>query len=285
VHSVLSAVLGASLMLALAACEPAQDEANDVIASVHREIFTRADLQERMPLNYTQEDSARLANQLRSAWIRERALLHVAENNLSEVQKDVQKQLEDYRKSLIIYAYEEAFMRQKLDTLVSDAELRAYFEANADNFRLKRDIVKVKFVKLAEDAPRQAEVERWLKSDSEEDADFLYDYCRKYAENFFFDSEVWLFADDVAKEVPLPVADIEKFLKSGSFHKMDQDGFRYFVRVYEFRLRGDYSPFSLERGRMRDLILNKRKAELISKMREDVVKEGLAAGWIKSNEQ
>ncbi len=265
-----------------AACNNNTTENGSVVASVGDATLSRSDLLEIMSERASVDDSATMADRAIKTWVREQALLYIAENNLTEAQKDVQAQLEEYRKSLLVYAYENAFILQKLDTLIPENEMRAYFDSNAHNFRLKRHIAKVKFVKVAEDAPRQAEVERWLKSDKEAEIDQLFEYCRTFAENFYLNNDVWLYVEELAKEVPLPLDETAQFLKNAPFHKIEQDGFRYFVRVDEYRLSGDLSPYTLERRRVRDFILNKRKTELINKMREEVVSRGYAEGWINT---
>lgn len=262
-------------------CSIGDDDDEEVLAEVYEEKLTRSALVSKMPETYDQEDSARLAASIVAAWIRDVAMLKTAENNLTESQKDVEQQLRDYRKSLLIYAYERALVSQKMDTVITEDEIARYHEANAENFKLKRYIVKVKFVKIAEDAPRQKQVEQWLLSKDENDNDELYEYSRKYAENFFFNSDLWLFPEDLLKEVPVPVKDLENFLEQKNFHKFDKDGFRYFLYVEDFRRKGDPSPLSLERRRIRDLMLNRRKAELIGKLREEIVSQGMAEGNIK----
>ncbi len=252
-----------------------------MVAEVYGERLTRAALASKMPPAYQEEDSAGIAQSVVSAWVRDRAMLKIAEDNLSDEQKDVRKQLEDYRKSLLIYAYERALTVQKSDTLVTEEEIADYHSANAENFRLRRFILKVRFIKIAEDAPGQKQIEAQIKRFNDEDADALYEFSRKYAENFYFNTDVWLFPEDLLKEVPLPTNDAENFLKQHKFHTFDQDGFRYFLYVEDIRGKGDPSPLSLERRRIRDLILNRRKAELLGKLREEIVADGMAAGDIK----
>jgi len=49
----------------------------------------------------------------------------------------------------------------------------------------------------------------------------------------------------------------------------------YIVRFKDFRIKETISPLSLERDRIRNIILNKRKMELINKMREDLYNNAL----------
>ena len=47
-------------------------------------------------------------------------LLNKAELNLTDEEKNVEQQIENYRSSLLIYAYEQSYIRQHLDTVVTD---------------------------------------------------------------------------------------------------------------------------------------------------------------------
>src|SRR6187549_2420274 len=124
--------------LSLSACDlPQQATEDPPVAEVYQEKLFRSDLVRMIPPGVGREDSMALARKYIDAWARERVLLHKAEENLSNAQKDVEQRLRDYRESLIIYAYEEALVRQKLDTNISAAEIEAYYKENEKNLELK----------------------------------------------------------------------------------------------------------------------------------------------------
>lgn len=267
--------------LSLTACKTSGDDSDDVVVQVYDSKLHRSELLEKMPEYFVQADSARIADQIINNWIRDKTLLQMADENLPEEQKDVQKQLDEYRNSLIIYAYERALVGQKLDTIVSDEEIKAYFEKNIQSFKLRSYIIKLRFVKLSNDAPKQARLEKWFLSDDEDDFENLYDYCRNYAENYFLEEEKWLYLEDILKEVPVPTDDLDNFLKRNKHFIFQSGDYTYYVRFFDYKLKDDTAPLALERQRVRDLILNKRKAELILQMREDVVRDAYAQGKIK----
>lgn len=265
-----------TVVCATFSCRSTPDESIPVVARVYDDVLTRDELAARLPAGLNKEDSARIAGQIVTNWIHDKAVLNFAEENLSEDQKDFTRQLNEYRNSLITYAYERELINQKLDTNVTEEEIQAYYDANIQNFKLKNYIVKLRFVKFSEDAPKQARLEKWFKSDDEEDFDHLYEYCHKYAENYFFGEDTWLYLQDVLKEVPISPTDWDSFLKNTTFYTFHNGSFEYLVRFFDYRLKDDISPLALERERIRDLILNRRKVELINKMREDVVEESYA---------
>jgi len=51
--------------------------------------------------------------------------------------------------------------------------------------------------------------------------------------------------------------------------------FVYLVRFKDFKIKEGISPLSFEKERIRNIILNKRKIDLINKMHEDTYEQAL----------
>src|SRR5690606_23854383 len=113
----------------------------------------------------TGKDSLNLVNAYIENWQRQQALLHNAEQQLQLNNEDFRAQIEDYKNALIIHEFEEALVREKLDTLISEKEISDYYEKNKDIFLLKTPIFKVSYIQLPEDAPELDRVKRWFRSD------------------------------------------------------------------------------------------------------------------------
>lgn len=267
----------------LSSCKDRYDTSDEVVVRVYNDVLLRSDLATKMPYGQSEADSTRLADQIIKNWINTKTVLNFAERNLSESQKDFSKQLQEYRNSLVVYAYERELINQKLDTVISDTEMKAYYDANIENFKLKSYIVKLRFVKLNIEAPKQKKLQKWFQSDDEEDFERLYEYCQQYAENFYFEDNEWLYLQDVLKEVPINVTDWNRFLQNTKYFEFESNSFQYLVRFFDYKLKDDRSPLSLEKGRITDLVLNRRKVELINQMRDDVVKESYANNKIQVN--
>lgn len=279
-----STVLLIAITCLSAGCRNDADPLDPVVARAYDHVMTRSELLDKLPMRYAPEDSARLADQIITNWIRDRVVLDLADKNLSDEQKDFATELTDYRNSLLTYAYERAMVRQNLDTAVSNAEAEAYYDANGRNFKLESVIVRLRFVKLSENAPDKDKLEKWFRSDKDEDFDKIDEYCRKYADNFFLDEGTWLYLDDFLKEVPLPVIDWDSFLDNTTYYEYHSGAHLYLVRFYGFRLRGATPPLTLVERRIKELILNKRKVDFIKEMREKAVNEAYAkkeVEWIK----
>ncbi len=131
----------------LIACGGSKGDEN-AIARVYDKYLSLKEVQQALPYGLSKQDSASFAKDYIDQWVKKNVVLNRAENNLTDNQKDVTRQLEDYRASLIIFAYERELIRQKLDTTVTNAEIEKYYKENAANFELRSNIIRLRYLKL-----------------------------------------------------------------------------------------------------------------------------------------
>ncbi|MFM7105504.1 MAG: hypothetical protein ACKOW8_08265, partial [Flavobacteriales bacterium] len=110
-----------------------------------------SEVAEVVPENISAEDSIAFADKFIKDWLVRQIIIEAAENGLSEEQLQFDKMVSDYANSLKIHSFEEEWVKQKLDTNVSAAEIKTYYEENEANFELKQFLVKIKFTSVAND--------------------------------------------------------------------------------------------------------------------------------------
>lgn len=262
----------------LAACgtkDKVAVEQGEPVAKVNEDILYASELKDIVPKGVPTKDSLEIIRKYIDNWVRETLVIQKAENNLGEEQKNVEKQLRDYRNSLITYTYEKELVKQKLDTVVSDQEIENYYNNNQSNFELKDNIIKVIYVKVNKKAPQIEKLKKLYKSDNPKDVEQLTEYCHQFAENFYLDGESWLLFDDLLKEIPIQAYNKELFLQNNRFVEVSDSLFSYFVNIKGFKIRNSLSPLSFEKENIKNIILNKRKLELINTMKQDVYNDAL----------
>lgn len=203
-------------------------------------------------------------------WIRQQVLLRHAEENMQDLKTDFERQLKDYRNALLIFTYEEELVKQKLDTVVTDQEIKAYYEANKEDFILKENIVKVLYAKVYRNEPTLPQFRRLMNSDAGADRLRLADLCRQNAVNFYLDNEAWLFFNDLLKEIPIVTYNQEAFLSNNRFVEIQDSTYHYLIDIRDFRITDTYSPVTLETDRIRYTIINKRKAGILEAMSKEL---------------
>lgn len=276
---------GCLLLAALPSCKKKSSgdpQSERVIARVYDRYLYADQAIAVVPAGASKADSLMLIRNYVQNWVRQQAVLKRAEENLDDERKDVERQLEDYRNSLITYIYESELVRQKLDTGVSDQEIEQYYAANQNSFQLKNNILQVNYFSLPKTAPKLEKVRNWFKSPQQKDKKNLEEYCYQFATNYYFNDEEWVLFDDLIKKVPIKAYDQEQFLRNNRFIEIPDSAATFFVHIKGFKIKESLSPLSFERDNIRNLILNKRKLDLIKAMEKDAYDDALQKKEIES---
>jgi hypothetical protein len=247
-----------------------KEENRVAVAKANNEYLYEDEIKNIISPGTSSKDSLELLKKFIENWIRESLVMQKAESNLTDEQKNVEKQLQDYRKSLITYTYEKELVKQKLDTVITNEEIEQYYNNNPSDFELKDNIIKVIYVKVSKKAPGIDKLKKWYQSDNMKDREQLAGYCHQFAENFYLDDNSWLLFDDLLKEIPIQTYNKELFLQNNRFVEVTDSLHNYFLNIKGFKIRNSLSPLSFEKENIKNIILNKRKLELITKMKQDV---------------
>ncbi len=258
-----------SLSFLLMSCNSEKEDV--ILATAFDYTLYQSDIKGIVPAGTSKTDSISIIKNYIDNWIKQKIILQKAEKNLNSDQKNFEQQLEDYKNSLIIYSYETKLINQLLDTNISNDEIEKYYNNNADNFQLKDNIIKVNYVKLDINSPLKAKFKNMVfsKKDNNDEKSQLIDLATKHAVNFYLDDDSWLLFDDLLKEIPIETYDQEAYLKSNRTIESKDENFYYLIHIKDFKIRETTSPISFEKDNIRNIIINKRKLELIEKMQKE----------------
>ena len=252
-----------------------QGPSEDPIARVHESYLYKDDLLPLLPPNLTKEDSTTIVSNYIDNWIKEQVIIYQANNNLSDMQKDFDQRVENYRNSLLIYAYERKLIQQKLDTSISDYDLEAYYNSNVDNFKLDDCAIRAYYIKIDSAIHDPKKIEKQIVSSDATEIEELKAYCQSYAVEYFFDENKWLNCSEIAAKVVLTDAERSSLNYPGRFVSVSYGGYSFYIFTLETIGAGEKAPFKLVQENIKERIINKRKVELINQMRLDLYNEAL----------
>lgn len=218
-------------------------------------------------------DSIARVNAYIDSWVRQQLLIHQAEANLSPAELDFTKQIEEYRNSLVVYAYETQLINQKLDPVISDEEIDAYYEQHKDSFVLRNTMVRVAYVVLDENCKQKNDFRKLLSDYDTLMLQKLDALATDYAMSSYLDVDQWMRLDKLTEVVPIEIYNVESFLKRSKFVSFDKDGLLYMARFVDYLLEEDISPIEMERDNIKSLILMRRKKDLIDRMNASLYEE------------
>jgi hypothetical protein len=252
-----------------------------VLAKVYGNVLYFNDVDTSLLKTLEKNDSIEYLLQQTNAWVNEQVLLHEAEKSLSEEEKNKEDEIEEYRNNLLLFELRRKFTLDNLDTVINDSEIVAYYEENKKNFELKRNIVKILYVKVLED-DYTSKAKTWMRNPTDENKELLQEYCEDNAENYFLKDSVWLYFDDIWKEIPISKNyNRERFITNNKFLEFKENDFYYLLKIQDFRIKNSISPLEFERQKIERIILNKRRISLINEMEQNIISEAYNKGKIK----
>jgi hypothetical protein len=248
------------------------------LAEVFENKLYPSDIRDIFPRNASGEDSIMILQTYVDKWVRKQLILHKAELNLTEEQKDVRQQIEEYRSSLLIYKYEQNLILQKLDTVIREEEIEAYYAENPSNFNLDRNIVKALFIKLPLDAPDLWRVRQLYRSENEEDFRELERYCYQYGVKYDYFDDQWIPFTTITRALPNEIRNPDSFLRWNRHIEQQDSAYRYMVDLRAYCLAGTVAPLPYVEYKIRSIILNKRKVQFIRDLENNIYKDALNKG-------
>lgn len=263
-------------MLQVKKQEETQQPEKKPVARVHNAYLYENDLEGIVPAGTSETDSAGRVAIYINNWVRKQLLIDEAKSKIDFDEADIQRKILDYRYSLIAYQYQSYYINQHLDKNVSEEEIKEYYEANLDNFPLKQNIIRGKFIKMASSVPKIGEVKNLILSNQEKNKEKLQELCFGYAANYTLEDSVWINFDDLVKGSPFAeIPNTVQFLHSRKYAEASDDTYRYFLKITEYKKTDDISPLDVVRDQIRDIIINKRKIELAKDLEKEVYNEAI----------
>jgi len=268
------------LALFLTACNLflAKDEP---VARVGERQLTMKELSGYIPDYLDATDSALWADDYIKKWVQRELLLLKAEENLKVDLKDVSKELEEYRNSLIVYRYKNELVKEKMDTTVSDTNIQKYFNEHRESFILNRNIVKAIYIKIPVQVSNPDNIKDLCMSDNKEKQAKLNEYCMSYAKAYDRFNDQWVAADMVLKNTPAVIKDQDQFLERNRYVESTDMNYYYIVCIRDYRLSGQVSPIEYVQNDIKNLILSKQKIEFLKQIEKDIYKEGVDNNKVK----
>ena len=250
-----------------------------VIASINEKELELSVVLDEMPNQI--EDSAYFVEKFMNDWIRKELLLSHAEMNINMDLFEFENQIEDYRESLLIFAYQQEILNQNFDTMISSLEIQDYYNQFKDEFILNENLFKGRFIVVDKLAPNLNFINKWYKSQKETIFEDLEDYCQQFAKQYHIDDKKWMFFSIFNKRLPNFIKDEEYFLKNTKGVFFEDNLYRYYVFVKDYQIKGGVSPLSIERQKIKDLLLNKKKISYLNQFEDELYQNALAKKKIK----
>ena len=254
---------------------------SEVVAQVGNDKLYRTDIDKVIPKGMMPEDSARMARQYIHTWASDQIYMKVALEQLSKAERDVTVELEDYRKSLLKYRYEQLYVNERLDTSVSMENIEQYYESHKEKFILDRPIVKARFLNIAADSPVLPQIRKKMSSSEAGDLVEADSLAFSSAVKFTTWSDRWIDVSVLAGEYMMGYESLMSSLNRGWIEKVDTLGQKRLTYISDMINKGNPAPVEFCEQKIRDIIISSRKQELVHNLERDLLNDASENGQFK----
>ncbi len=246
------------------------------IARVGNQYLYAKDLEGIATAGLSAEDSTERTSRFVNSWIKKQLLISEAATKIEFDEAEIERKILDYRYSLMGYEYQSYYINQNLDLEVSDEEIANYYNENLDNFALKQNIIRGRFIKLPIGAPKSDKVKSLMYSNKPENIEELNSYALSFAASYQLNDSVWMVFDEVIKNTPLAeIPNKIQYLQNNKYIETADLQFKYFIKIDEYRISDNISPLEFVKENVKHIIINKRKVELAKKLEEEVYERAI----------
>lgn len=263
------------LLLSLSSCRMVSSLIHDdkIVARVGNNKLYAEEVRQYLPAYVSVSDSLNLSLQYINRWAAELLYLDMAETQLSKEELDVTAELEGYRRSLLKYRYEQRYVSDRLDTLVTDAQIEDYYQSHEKNFELVRPVVRFRFIDIPRNCPNRDLLLKKLCSRDYDDA--LDSLAARSALRYLDSSEEWNDVLMLAREFNAEWKALLAGMSGAVISVTDREfGGEKVAFVCEMVQSGT-APMDYCREEIKNIILSTRKHDLLQTLERDLLEDAM----------
>ncbi len=246
------------------------------VARVDETYLYQEDIENLVAEGTSEKDSTVIVNGFITKWATQLLLLDGAERNLPETkQLDFDKLVEQYKKDLYTKAYLEALVNRSVDTVIHQEEAIKVYEDNQSTFRLNEELLRLRYLALPQNAINEDEIEKKFVRFNNEDKRYLDSISIQF-KSYSLNDSMWVRASQVAQKLPVIGSENkDELLKKSNFIQLKDSLDLYLVRIEDVLSKNDLAPLEYVRPTIKQIIVNKRKLELVKKFEKDITKDAI----------
>ena len=223
-------------------------------------------------------DSTEFVHNYIRQWLEDALFYRMAVRNVAGT--EVERMVENYRRALLLNIYQERLVEQQLRQTLTEEEVAAFYNNNAELFKLDEAHLQGLFLKLPLTAPKLQSVRKWLSKMTPEDIENLekYNITNAVTYEYFIDS--WRSLPSIAAKMPLTSDALFNSLEKDTFVEVSDTAHIYMLSTVALLGKGEQKPLELASDEISSLLINSKKANFVKKVKHDLYNKAIEAGEI-----
>ena len=262
------------ILLLICSCDLPTNEESNAVARVGEDFLFISDLENQIGPNGS--DSIQITSRTINEWAEELLYLKKAEINLSfSEKKGLEELVSTYRNDLYVKTYKDKAIQSQLDSIVEKEEIEYYFDQNKFNFKTNKDLMRGRYVRVRNENYNLRSIRKSIRRYNEDDKVFLDSIALQFT-TYSLNDSIWVQASQFFNRLPsIPERRYKNFLKNDTFFELQDSLEVYLVVIEEVVLRNDLAPLDYVAPTLKQILINKRKLELMRQLDREIIEEGL----------
>ena len=265
------------LVLLLFSCEYFTKKSDKIpVARVNESYLYEDDINELITNETSTEDSTLIVNNYVNRWATQQLLIDGAELNISdEKQLEFNKLVDQYRKDLFTKAYLEALVNKNLNKNVSIEEAEEFYTENNETFKLNEELIKFRYIRIDENRSDISKLKERFKRFNEEDK-ILLDSISIQFSSYSLNDSIWIKLSQAVNKIPVVNSENkDELLKKSNFIQLKDSLGVYLMQINDVLLRNETAPLEYVKPTIDQIVINKRKLELIRELEKDITSDAI----------
>ena len=248
----------------------------DAIARVNDSYLYVDDLKGLISSEISKEDSTLLVQNYITSWATQQLLFDGAKLNLSESKQESFNRLVDqYKNDLYAKAYLEGLVSRNVDTVVTFEEAEVYYNENKTIFKLNEELIKFRYIQVEEQINNFSSIEKRFKRFNNEDKKELDSISIQF-KSYSLNDSIWVKVSQVIDKISvLNSGNKSELLKKSNFIQLKDSLGVYLMKINDVLLRNETAPIEYVKPTIDQIVINKRKLELIKEIEKDITKDAI----------
>lgn len=272
----LHTLLCLAVVLAFAGCSFLHDDKLVAVAAGKK--LYKSQVVKYIPHGLSEKDSLKLAGEYIQSWAAELIMNEMADQQLSKQEKDVSAELEDYRSSLLKYRYEQHYIADRLDTVVTEGQIKGHYEAHPQIYTLEVPILKVRYMRIPAQSSMRDDLVKMLTSSDGDKLTLLDSLSRIYADKYSDFGGKWTDIVSLAREYGMDYGELIAAMKDSRIDMTDSQGMEHISFVTDYISGGNIAPLEYCTDKIRDVIISQRRYVLSSTLERELLDDAKKKG-------
>ena len=264
------------ISLIFISCDFIEKKPDQVLARLGDEFFYKSDLKDVFPDEISSEDSIIFVKNFINDWAKEKLLFNKALVNLGdEKQENLNQLIESYKNQLFSYSYHEKIVKSSMDTFVTEKSIKDYYNKNKLNFKLNQEIINARYLKINSENYNLKDVIKRFRRFKDNDKLFLDSISLQFS-SYYFNDSLWINKDVFFNKFPEINERLKQnIVKNKLFYRLQDSLELYLINIKDYKLKNDIAPFDFIKSTLKQVLLNKKKLEFISKFEKELIEDAL----------